>query len=213
MHLRAFLAASVGAVLLAGCGTGSPTAPGGYQAAALPTIQSFSDGSGMTIGTLGLFRLHVDAATMAATVEPIRTRIAQDNDDLYQLAINSFLGSDTLTVQDIDLDGDSLDLTYAITHPFDAPTNLAGPATAANRADLGVAGMVCLLADVDDAAGNTYFDASPDVVIANTDAIANADGYYRPAGLFDTGGTIANTFPYKLLVDETLDPRTGRDGT
>lgn len=211
MQLRHTLATTAALVLFAGC-SGNTTTPATPSGSALPEVRSYTDASGMTLSTMGLYRIHVDAQSLAASVEPVQVRAAQDNDDLYQLAINSFLRSNALDITDVEIDPDSVDITYAITHPFDAPTNLAGPATAANRADLGVSGIVCLLADVASATGNTYFDAAPDQVIANTDALDNADGYYRPAGLFDTGGTIATAFPYKVLVDETTDPRTDRSG-
>ncbi|HYE77164.1 MAG TPA: hypothetical protein VEI97_04185, partial [bacterium] len=44
---------------------------------------------------------------------------------------------------------------------------------------------------------------------AETSLVANADGYSQPAGLLSNTGTSTNTFPFKLLVDEALDPRTG----
>ncbi|HYE77695.1 MAG TPA: hypothetical protein VEI97_06895, partial [bacterium] len=38
---------------------------------------------------------------------------------------------------------------------------------------------------------------------ANTDLVTNADGYYAPNGLLtETGSLTANTFPFKLIVDE-----------
>src|SRR5207247_2009863 len=62
------------------------------------------------------------------------------------------------------------------------------------------------------ATGNTYFDqGATGKVIANTSLIVNADAYYTPAGLLTFAG-IANTFPYKLLVDETPGGTGSRAG-
>ncbi|MEO7994930.1 MAG: PKD domain-containing protein, partial [bacterium] len=58
--------------------------------------------------------------------------------------------------------------------------------------------------DVASATGNTYFTDR----VANTALVTNADAYYSPGALITTAGT-ANTFPYKRLVDEAADNRTG----
>ncbi|HYE76404.1 MAG TPA: hypothetical protein VEI97_00330 [bacterium] len=203
-------------LILAGCGSATlnPTAPspsGTAEPGPMPAA-SYHAG-GLTQATLGTWRIRVDRGSLAASTELLGTRVAQDNDDLYLLSINSFLGTETLNVRNVTLDSDSLNLTYAITHPFDAPTDLTAPATAANRADLGVAGMVTFLVDVPTAVDHTYFNSGGgDTVIAETGATANADGYFRPAGLLALPGYTANTFPYKLLVDELQDPRTNRLG-
>ncbi|MCG3153221.1 MAG: hypothetical protein GEEBNDBF_02532 [bacterium] len=129
------------------------------------------------------------------------------NDDVYDLSIANFTKRDTFTVRRIERTATTLDITYDITHPFAAPTNLAGPATAANRADLGIAGRVLFLLDVPTPAGNTYLsDVAP--VVANTGTIADADGYFQPAGLLPGLNLIADTFPYLTLVNEA-----GADGT
>ncbi|HYE78006.1 MAG TPA: hypothetical protein VEI97_08475, partial [bacterium] len=102
----------------------------------------------------------------------------------------------------------TLDLTYAVSHPFAAPTDLNAPPTATNRADLSISGRVLFLTDVPSATGNAFFTGNGDVV-ANTEWVVNADAYYQPAGLLNLAGFTANTFPYKVLVDEAQDPRIG----
>ncbi|HYE78479.1 MAG TPA: hypothetical protein VEI97_10870, partial [bacterium] len=122
-----------------------------------------------------------------------------DNDALYVLPIDNFLSTGGVTVKNVRLTGATLDIDYRFTHPFPSSTT-------ANRADLGVAGFLLFLADVPGATGNSYFTGTTDVV-ANTALVANADAYWSPRGLVDATGMTANTFPYKLFVDEAADNR------
>ncbi|HYE76409.1 MAG TPA: hypothetical protein VEI97_00355 [bacterium] len=148
-------------------------------------------------------------ATASAAFRPPRATAATD--DLYLLSLGAFFGPGDLTVESVRTAGETLELGYVVHHPFPAPTDLDAPATAGNRADLGFAGMVLLLADVAGPAGNSYFNSGPaERVIANTRLLTNADAYYRPAGLLALSSVAANTFPYKLVVDELLDSRTSQ---
>lgn len=153
---------------------------------------------------LGSYRLELAADFGAAAVAFEAPRSASANDDLYGLPIDNFLRSDSFKITEIRRNGTNLELGYVVTHPFPAPSDPLGtPNGSTNRSDLGIAGQVVLLADVPSASGNTYFTD----VVANTALVTNAAGYYRPAGLLATS-TIANTFPYQLLVDES-----GPDGS
>ncbi|MCG3152166.1 MAG: hypothetical protein GEEBNDBF_01459 [bacterium] len=154
---------------------------------------------------LAIYTVDVDPASLTATSRLKETRTGQANDDLYLLSIDSFLTAGSFKITGVAATATTVDLAYAVAHPFPAPNNPTGtPNGSTNRADLGVAGMVLFLADVPSATGNTYFTDR----VANTDLVANADAYYSPGGLLTTSGT-ANTYPYKQLVDETLDPRSG----
>lgn len=157
---------------------------------------------------IGRYTITLDPEALTGTVSLMSVRSLAANDDIYDLSITNFLRPDSLRIRSVARSATTLDLTYEVTHPFAAPSNLAGPATAANRADLGVAGRVCFLIDVPSATGNSYFQTAatgaPGVtnVIANTGTITEADGYYRPDGLLPGLTTTANTFPYLVLVDE-----------
>ncbi|HYE80420.1 MAG TPA: hypothetical protein VEI97_20800, partial [bacterium] len=154
---------------------------------------------------LALFTIDVDPSTLSAAVRLKETRQATATDDVYHLSIGNFMNAGTVKVTNITGTATTLDISYAVTHPFGVPADLDAPATAANRLDLGISGRVLFMADVASAAGNTYFTD----VVANTSLVRNADGLVRPRGMLDTTGFTANTFPFKSLVDETQDPRTG----
>ncbi|HYE79322.1 MAG TPA: hypothetical protein VEI97_15160, partial [bacterium] len=147
-----------------------------------------------------------------ATISPKVDRGAQANDDLYLLPITRFLRNNSLSVTAVRRNGATIDLTYEVTHPFAGPSDPAGTPTATNRADLGIAGMVLFLVDVPTAGGNTYFDeGAQGQVVANTTLVTNPDAYFRPRAMVPTPG-LANTFPYKLLVDETASLHGSRVG-
>ncbi|HYE78720.1 MAG TPA: hypothetical protein VEI97_12115 [bacterium] len=199
LALLAALAAAVG------CGRpdSAPTAaaaPKNVPPAAVPA-------GGLVESTVGLFTVTVDTAGLTARVTPAPVRGPQATDDVYHLSIDNFTRPGTLAIESVRRTATDLELRYRVTHPFAAPVNLDAAATASNRADLGIGGRVAVLLDVPAAAGNTY-TFSDGAVIANTGTVSNADGYYRPLGLLplDPSRT-ADTFPYKLLVDELADPR------
>ncbi|MCG3151118.1 MAG: hypothetical protein GEEBNDBF_00387 [bacterium] len=209
--------AGIGLIVLSiyGCSRGSgPLTPGGPASAPLPT--------GGTIGTrvitgasttspLGLFTFAVDAAQ--GTAEVTLSRQGEASDNLYELSIEDFTTSDTIKVESVDVTPTTVDLKIRVTHPIPAPTNLDGPTSSRNRADLGAALRLLLLHDVQATDGNTFF-ANDDPVIANTAVIANAHGFFKPAGLVQLPPSFkANTFPYLLVVDEAANDGTGnRDG-
>ncbi|MEO7995066.1 MAG: hypothetical protein ABI743_11760, partial [bacterium] len=155
---------------------------------------------------LAIYTIDVDTATLSATSHLRQTRSAAANDDLYLLPIDSFLKPSSFLVTGVSGDANNVNITYTMTHPFPACSTPDGtPNGSTNRADLGVAGMVLILADVPAAAGNTFFTDR----VANTDLVVNADAYYSPGGLLTATGGNANTFPYKTIVDEVTDNRTG----
>ncbi|HYE80502.1 MAG TPA: hypothetical protein VEI97_21210 [bacterium] len=205
------------ALTLTGCSGGAdpllPSIPGApvdlnpqlSPAGSTATLGGTALRSGRREVPAALYTLRIDPAAPAAVtaLHPAPRRPAQ-TDDVYELSIENFVKPSTFAVTAVERTATTLDLHYAVTHPFAAPADLNAPPTATNRADLGIAGRVLFLTDVPATSGNTYFGD----VVANTASVTNADGYYRPAGLLDLPAFSANTFPYKVLVDETRDPRT-----
>lgn len=166
---------------------------------------------GLTESAVAIFRIAVNHDSQTATAELAAARTGQQTDDLYELGIGNFINEETLTVQAVRTTATTVELDYTVTHPFAAPVDLDATPTRTNRADLAVAGRVLFLLDVPSSSGNTYFSgAATGTVVANTSLVLNNDGYYAPAGLLDLPGLTANTFPYKVLVDETLDPRVSQ---
>jgi len=197
------------AALHLGCGGSTPSAPStsANPAEMSPQVAAALASHSLLETTVGRFTIAIDPTALTATATPIAMRTAVANDDLYDLSIANFTQRDTIAVRAVERTATTLDITYDITHPFAAPTNLAGPATAANRADLGVAGRLMFLFDVPSATGNTYLTGIADAV-ANTSTVANADGFFKPGGLLPGLTQVADTFPYLSLVDES-----GADGS
>jgi len=158
-------------------------------------------------GAMSLARMTIDPSTLSASFESTAPRYAQQTDDQYELDTTIYFSPADIRITGVTGTAETIDLAYAISHPFAAPTNLAGPATASNRADLGITGRVLFLIDTPTIIGSSYFAGTDDVTV-NTSLIANAAGYYKPNGLLDTTGLLANTFPYQPLVDEVLFERT-----
>jgi|GEM_PF-940507 len=181
-------------------------------AASLPTPSAGLGGLVVRDGTLegatGLVRIQVDPEQLMASVEPLTLRAAQATDDQYELDISVYFAPTDIKITGVVGTATTVDVSYAISHPFAAPSNLASPATAANRADLGISGRVLYLVDTPSIIGSIYFSGT-DSVTVNTKLVGNADGYYKPNDLLDTSTFLANTFPYQALVNETLDPRSG----
>ncbi|MCG3152164.1 MAG: hypothetical protein GEEBNDBF_01457 [bacterium] len=213
-NLTWWLAASALLATLGCSGSGSPvTAP--QTAPDSATLPQAALGASGALGTpfingdlataaLAIYTLDIDPVSLQATSRLKETRTVAANDDLYLLSIDSFLNAGSFAITGITATATTIDLGYVVKHPFPAPNNPTGtPNGSTNRADLGVAGMVLIMADAP-ASGNTYFTDR----VANTDLVANADAYFSPGGLLTTSGT-ANTYPYKQLVDESLDPRVG----
>ncbi|MCG3152797.1 MAG: hypothetical protein GEEBNDBF_02101 [bacterium] len=213
------------ALALVGCSGGSATLPTADQsplstssvplpqAAAGPRTESPSagigglvDGAGVFEGATALYRISVDPSTLTATAGLAQSRSGQATDDQYELDISVYFKPSDLKIVGVTGTATTVDLTYQLAHPFPAPSNLSAPATAANRADLGISGRVLYMVDTPSIIGSTYFSGT-DSVLVNTNLVTNADGYYKPNDLLDISGFLANTFPYRALVNETLDPR------
>ncbi|HYE79585.1 MAG TPA: hypothetical protein VEI97_16480, partial [bacterium] len=216
------IAASTCLGLAAGCNGASPLAPAGDPIASPVAPQTHSGaanlgtplaaGPGLAEAPLALYRLSLDPATLQGSFTPLAARGLQQTDDVFDLSVDNFLQAGSLTISRITANPRTVDITYRFTHPFRAPSDPTAPATAANRADLGIAGRVLFLADVTPGPDNTFF-AGADPVILNSRLVTNADGYFAPKALLGLSGFGANTFPYKMLGDETYDPDTGfREG-
>lgn len=165
-------------------------------------------GQGVQEAGVALYQVTLDPIALTAKATLMATRQAQATDDQYELDIAAYFGRDDLRIIGISGSVSTLDLTWRLQHPFAAPTNLSNPATASNRADLGIAGRVLYLVDTPSVIGSTYFTGTDDVVV-QTALVTNADAYYKPNDLIDTSTLLANTFPYHALVNEALDPRDG----
>lgn len=150
--------------------------------------------------------LRIDPGAEAASLIAGAPRTAAGNDTLAYLALNNFLGTDELAITSVGREAEALVLTIRVTHPFAAP-QLSQPGSGKNRADLGFAGRLVVLADVpdDERTASRFFD---DSIRANVSLVPDAAGYVEPRGLLPTT-TFANTFPYLLLVDEAANNRIG----
>lgn len=202
MTNRFWIAALLLAALGVGCASaGDPTvaldAPPGSPAIGVNNIGISREMVG------GLYALNLDLAAGQAKIELVAPRAGQATDDLFSLSLRPLLRHPNIAATAIRVTDDRVEVDYIVRHPVPAPTDPAGEPSASNRADLGFAGRLLLLADVQDATGRTFFKepGSPSV-IADTGLVVNADGYYRPAGLLDLPDYTATTFPYQVLVDE-----------
>ncbi|MEO7993757.1 MAG: hypothetical protein ABI743_05100, partial [bacterium] len=214
---------------LAACSSSAsqPTNPENQAASDSPltafapfAVREFEPGA--TTAVIGEYRLVLDRATLNAHVEPLhRTNSAIA--DTFGLPVQQFGLFPRIIGVSLDPTG-LVVIKYAVDHPFKAPASLTQPATASNRADLGIAGRMVFVLPAP--AGRIVdpnsplnkddyeFPTSPagTFVVANGKVITNADGLIDPGGMLDTAdfspqnGT--NRWPYKVLVDEALDPRT-----
>ncbi|MEO7993761.1 MAG: hypothetical protein ABI743_05120, partial [bacterium] len=151
---------------------------------------------------VSLWTLHLDPATLTATLTPKATRGLQQTDDIYDLSIDNLVQPDSFKMLGVEIDGNDLTVHARFTHPFPAPTNPAAPATAANRADLGIAGRVMFLIDTPGPGNFDFFTGDGDVTLF-PGLVTNAAGYAQPRGLLTLTGFTANTFPYLALVNES----------
>lgn len=225
----------VGAATLAllGCSTSSTPDP---LAADLSAVDNdyfavYTEPGQSVTANAGHFRMTIDTHTMTGEIRPVISREAQIIGDQYNLPINQFFaafggGFEVVSVG-LDVDGNVV-VGYTITHPFQAPVNLAQPQNAlTNRADLAVSGRTVFMtpapsgrvADESSAlnTGDYEFTFGADTVIANTKVVKNADGYYNPKGMVNLANfpamNGANAFPFKGIVNEQLNNRTSRTGT
>ncbi|MEO7993031.1 MAG: hypothetical protein ABI743_01425 [bacterium] len=186
----------------------SPDSPVDLSTTLLPGGDNLPGMVGTAV--LGGYTISLDTATNTAHSEMWRR--GSQTDDTYFLSVDNFVKPANLQINGVTSTASTINIGYTFSHPFKAPTNLAGPATAANRADLGIAGRLVFLVDVPTGLGASYTFFAGEA-IANTALVTNADGYYQPKGLLtNTGGFTANTFPYKLLVDEGAGVEGNRVG-
>lgn len=206
------------ALTAAGCAGGgkAPATPPVTGGAAIDLAQTALPGGDALPGlagtsVLGGYTFRVDPVASQATVDGWRTGSATD--DIYHLSVNNFFQPRNLRITGVTRTTTTLDIAYEVSHPFNGPTNPAAPATAANRADLAIAARLLFLMDIPTGGpvgSYTYFGGE---AIANTRILANADGFYQTRGLLtNTGGLTANTFPYKLVVDEAAGAEGNRVG-
>jgi len=199
--------------LLAGCSGGAQSpASTALPTQAPATTSTASLGASMINGDLvqtasAMYRLNIDPATLSATLSLVESRAAQKNEDIYDLSVDAFFGPGTIEISNINGSPTSVDVSFTVKHPFNAPTNLAGPVTAGNRADLGVSTRLLFVAEAPGSAP-TYFAGAGDVV-ANTDLMPKANGYMDPGGMIVDPGTTANVFPFMAVIDELADNRIG----
>ncbi|HYE76403.1 MAG TPA: hypothetical protein VEI97_00325 [bacterium] len=178
--------------------------PGAVSPAPSP-VGAAAEGGPTVEALQAVYTLDLDPTQLSAAISPEPIRVPAENDDLYDLSVGRFFRPAHLTADAVRWDGEDLVVSYTVRHPFAAPADLNGPVSATNRADLGFAGRLVFLADVPGVEGHRFFDESAagrDQVVAETGLIRNPDGYVQPAGLLDLAGFTANTFPYKLVVDE-----------
>lgn len=168
-----------------GCSAqGGPTTPVG-QSEPSPAASLIHELDGVTYFPAGRFHLDIDRVTLTGQVTPIRQANALG--DLFWLPVRH-LGMEFI-LDDVTVPGvDTLRLNYRIRHPFPAPSNPGGPASAANRADLGVAGMV-------------YFRSEPEPLITSPDP---ADVDYEGNYGFNFGAGYVFELDTRLIPDEAL---------
>lgn len=207
--LRSGLPLCIAAAILSGCGGNSgPATPASALAPAstVPLATSLQPDANL----LGLYDVDFDESTGELAIVP--TRSGALTQDRYQLPIDGFLRPGDFRLIAIERSVDALELEFRLQHPFAAPTNLAGPATAANRADLGVVPRLILLADLPtgaNAAEFTYFGSE----VARPGISATADGYCDIGALLPTSALRQTTLhPFQMAVDELIDGVGSREG-
>lgn len=204
--LRLLLTSS-GLALLAGCQSRSLTAVPDPDSNGQASLGALYQQDQQSLAALGLWELTLDPESLHWESRLLEARSGQgsnNNDLLYLLDIAKFVKADDFRIRGIVKTADEIQVRYEVSHPFSGPADPLQPPSASNRTDLGITGMVLFLVDAPVGAGTLFFDeGAGNRVIANTTLVANPDAYYRPAGLLAGASTAANTFPYKVLVDET----------
>lgn len=193
------------ALVTLGCSGSTPAAP-----ALVPdeTPAATIDRAGaLTQAIGGRWRLEVDGAQVS--LDPIRAASTADQGRLFHLDIGQFMRAKDLEIRSFEYDVDgNLRVDYAIHHPFPPPV-FANPPNAKNRADLSFSGQLLILTDVP--SGQTGVHTFYPGIVANTEAVLDADGFVDPGDLLYRDPTIrATVFPYKLVVDELRNNREGR---
>lgn len=214
------------ALALVGCSSTSPTSPTG-QADLNDLYDAMAPTQGGSVeNASGHYRVHIDVASLtgyAVDVNRARAGAAAAQGDLSFLGVNAFFtAGPVFELVSLGLDASippNVVMTYSCTHPFGAPVDFTGPSNALKRDDLGATGRMVFLVDTPVGGGDDYDYDLDGTAGAETHlnplVVKNADGYYNPGGMADTatfGTHLATHFPYKLLVDESLDPRTDSAG-
>lgn len=216
------------AVALAGCGSNmSPVAVDGTLETHIASDTRL-DPSGARSSVAGAFQIDIDVDTMTSRIEPLAPRTGAAIGDLFFLNVDNFGVKMVISpdggLRNLDLVNNTIEFHYDVSHAFPAPATPGGTASAGNRADLGIAGRVVFLCDVpltdlstfaQNYVGNFEFPFSSGTERMHTLAILDAHGYYNPAGMLDgfhtpTNGTTA--WPYKMLVDESMNARRATAG-
>lgn len=228
MRILSLAIIGAAAVALAGCGSSStPVAPdSALETQYAPDTRV--DPSGARTSVAGAFQINIDTDTMTSSVEALPLRSGAAIGDLFFLNVDNFGVKMVISpdggLRNLDLVNNTIEFHYEVSHAFPAPANPGGTASAGNRADLGIAGRIVFLCDVpltdlslfaQNYVGNFEFTFNSGVERMHTRAILNAHGYYNPAGMLDgfhtpTNGTTA--WPYKMLVDESMNTRRATAG-
>lgn len=210
MRASHLLAIAISWSLTVGCvGTPDPASPNPAKVAqkqlSLGEGTATSDGVEMP---LGLYKLHVDLEELHASVEVTESRpVAAAGDTNYEVCVNAFFPTPPIKLTGVTMDNEVLRLAYTVTHPFPAPSNMSGPASGANRADLGIGGRLVFFVEENPAAGlpAVSFAETVWVVSMVPGFVANAHSYFTPLYQFGHDPLDVFTYPYRVLVDET-DP-------
>lgn len=226
--MRTFLPVPVICALCAtmlGCSQTAPTTVATLPDPVLPTTAGLFETQHGTRAEFigGAWQIHVEAAPLRGWVESgAGVREAQANGDRFALPIHQyFAGEDALTVTGVRINGDlDLELDIEIAHPFPGPNNFEGPASAGNRADLGISGRFFVFAPVPSSfvtdemapnhSGDYQFFAGGELFTTNPKFLVNPDGFGNPAALSKKGydywmASAGRLHPYIQLVDES-DP-------
>lgn len=204
--MRDLVSVLLALILLSGCSGNSSVTPANPADPGI-ALGAVHDAGSSRVAALAFYDLAIDPATGSVRATLRETRTAQDNADLYLLPISKFLNPGSFKLIGLGLTNDTVDVRWQFTHPFRSSGDIP-------RSDLGFTGYLMFLADVPTAAGNTYFEGSPEEVVLNGTTVANADVYWKPAGLLNLQGITADAFPCQLVVDDEdggnrIDPGTG----
>ena len=220
MRILSLSLAALAAVTLVSCSGGgsSPTQTEVNNTSDTTTLAPDFSGTALPGGdmpgltgnaNLGMYSVEIDVDTMQGRAESWRS--LSQTDDLYFLSVDNFLKFDSFRIDAVSLDPNVVNVDYTFEHPFAGPSDLNGDITATNRADLGITARLAFLFDLPNGANAADYTFFGGEAIANTDAVTNVDGYMKPNGLLPSiAGLAANTFPYKLVVDEAAGDEGNR---
>jgi|GEM_PF-5309398 len=185
---------------------------------------------------LASFEVSFDLDTLTAHSQPIDTRsgaIAKQG-ELFDLDLGALSnlpsGLDPLSlwkIEALESDGSTLEITFSHAHPWPAPSDpgTTVPANStSNRADLGYTGRAVFMQGLSNMppGPETVYFLGPDSEVSSPLGMVNPDGFIhlkKPqsginvagtsdlGSIFDVAADTASAFPFKLLVDESLDSR------